>query len=236
MKKGIVADISYNDTMWAVFYFMNALYSLGRVMVKYNYSSVSDSNPISVALHGGIYIVCAVVVFKLCKTFKAARCSMMEAVYFGLKVFYFCWQFSENFAYLFTARAICIAAGAFMSCTLFRAEYKTMDKEYNSRLAITIPAMTVSLIVFIAVYHKYVLLMLWGAAISVFCIKVFGAMDQGAGASSGSYVSIGSREEDDGCENTNSADDTDGQPEMINFSEYDFTRGNIAEDINRIKF
>lgn len=50
-----MAYVFYSDTLWVTFFLINSLYSLGQIMVKYNYSSVSDTNPISIAIHGGIY-------------------------------------------------------------------------------------------------------------------------------------------------------------------------------------
>ena len=81
-RKLTIIDILYDDTLWIVFYIFNTLYAFGRVMVRYNYSSVADSNPISVALHGGFYLICAMVVGGQCMGARFARCSVMEMLYF----------------------------------------------------------------------------------------------------------------------------------------------------------
>lgn len=164
-RKLSIADIFYNDTLWTIFYIFNTLYAFGRVMVRYNYSSVADSNPISVALHGGFYIVCAMVVFTLCMRAKFARCSVMEALYCGLRIMVLCPQFSETFSYLLAARIICILGGTFMSFTLFKKKYREMAKRYCGRLAIILPVAALSLVLFIIVYHEYVKQMIWGAVI-----------------------------------------------------------------------
>ncbi len=175
-----IADIFYNDTLWTIFYIFNALYAFGRVMVRYNYSSVADSNPISVALHGGFYIVCATVVYTLCMRAKFARCSAMEVFYFGLKIIVLCPQFSETFSYLLAARIICILGGTFMSFTMFKKKYREMAKRYCGRLAIILPVAALSLVLFIIVYHEYVKQMIWGAVIIVIiaiCCHFEGSID-----------------------------------------------------------
>lgn len=160
-----IADIFYNDTLWIVFYIFNVLYAFGRVMVRYNYSSVADNNPISVALHGGFYIACAMVVFIFCMKAKFARCSAMEMFYFGLKIFVLCPQFSETFSYLLAARIICILGGAFIGFTLFKKQYGKMSKKHHFRWKIILPVVALSIVLFVIVYHAYLMQMIWGAVI-----------------------------------------------------------------------
>lgn len=174
-----IADIFYNDTLWTVFYIFNALYAFGRVMVRYNYSSVADSNPISVALHGGFYLVCAMVVGRLCMGVRFARCSAMEMLYFGLRIIVFCPQFSGTFSYLLAARVICILVGAFMGVTVFKKQYREKDKKYHFRWKVILPVVALSIVLFVIVYHEYVKQMIWGAVI-IAIIAVFGGLGGGA--------------------------------------------------------
>lgn len=160
-----IADIFYNDTLWTVFYIFNVLYALGRVMVRFNYSSVADSNPISVFLHGGFYLVCVMAVFVLCIRAQFTRCSAMEMFYFGLRIIVLCPQFSETFSYLLAARVICILVGAFMGVTVFKKQYREMDKRYYFRWKVILPAAVLSIVLFVIVYHEYVLQMIGGAVI-----------------------------------------------------------------------
>ncbi|MCX4297561.1 MAG: hypothetical protein OSJ73_11075 [Lachnospiraceae bacterium] len=174
-RKLTITDILYNDTLWIVFYIFNTLYALGRVMVRYNYSSVADSNPISVALHGGFYLVCAMAVCILCMRAKFARCSAMEMLYFGLRIIVLCPQFSETFSYLLAARVICILVGVFMGVTVFKKQYREMDKKYHFRWKVILPVAVLSIVLFVIVYHEYVKQMIWGAVI-IAIIAVFGAL------------------------------------------------------------
>lgn len=177
-RKLTITDILYNDTLWIVFYIFNTLYALGRVMVRYNYSSVADSNPISVALHGGFYLVCVIVVYILCMSAKFARCSVMEMLYFGLRIIVLCPQFSETFSYLLAARVICILVGAFMGVTMFKKQYRELDKKYHFHWKVISPMAVLSIVLFVIVYHEYVKQMIWGAAI-VAIIAVFGSLGGG---------------------------------------------------------
>lgn len=172
-----IAYVFFNDTLWTVFYILNVLYALGKVMVRYNYSSVADSNPISVALHSGFYLICSMLVYILCRWAKFARNSVMEILYFGLKLFVFCPQFSENFSYLLAARVICILAGVVISFILLKSKYRKIDKRYNISFAVTIPVVILSLILFLVVYHEYVKLMIWGAFLVVACWYMFSFMN-----------------------------------------------------------
>lgn len=174
-RKFTITDILYNDTLWMVFYIFNTLYALGRVMVRYNYSSVADSNPISVVLHGGFYLVCVMVVGRLCMAVKFARCSAMEMFYFGLRIIVLCPQFSETFSYLLAARVICIMVGAFMGVTVFKKQYREMDKKYHFCWNVILPVAVLGIILFVIVYHEYVKQMIWGAVI-IAIIAVFGAL------------------------------------------------------------
>lgn len=164
-RKLAITDILYNDTLWTVFYIFNILYALGRVMVRYNYSSVADSNPISVVLHGGFYLVCAMVVGGLCMRARFARCSAMEMLYFGLRIIVLCPQFSETFSYLLAARVICILVGAFMGGTVFKKQYREMDKKYHFRWKVILPVAVLSIVLFVIVYHEYVIQMIGGSVI-----------------------------------------------------------------------
>lgn len=168
-----MADILYNDTLWIVFYIFNTLYALGRIIVRYNYSSVADSNPISVALHGGFYIMCVIIVFSLCMKAKFARCSAMEMLYFGLRIIVLSQQFSETFSYLLAARIICILGGAFMGLILFKKQYREMDKKYHFHWKVILSVAALSIVLFVIVYHEYLKQMIWGsviiAIIAAFC-------------------------------------------------------------------
>lgn len=232
----MMAHIFYNDTLWMVFYIMNALYSLGQVMVKYNYSSVSDTNPISVALHGGFYIICVIAVFTPISEFRFVRCGFLEAIYFIIKVFIFIPEFSSSFLNLFIARMICIAVGALMGCTIFRKQYREMKGETNSaNLLIVIPIAVLSVIVFIVVYYKYLILMISGAIISVICFALMKGMAPAeVGGTSGTNIKSRNNTGDD-YQPSYSGGNEQSQ-ERIAFSQYDPSRGNIAEDINRIDF
>lgn len=177
-RKLAIADILYNDTLWIVFYIFNTLYALGRVMVRYNYSSVADSNPISVVLHGGFYLVCVMVVGRLCMGVRFARCSAMEMLYFVLRIIVLCPQFSETFSCLLAARVICILVGAFMGVTVFKKQYREMDKKYHFRWKVILPVAVLSIVLFVIVYHEYVKQMIWGAVI-VAIMAVFGNLGGG---------------------------------------------------------
>lgn len=158
-RKLTITDILYNDTLWIIFYIFNTLYALGRVMVRHNYSSVADSNPISAALHGGCYLVCAMVVYILCMKAKFARCSAMEMLYFGLRIIVLCPQFSETFSYLLAARVICILVGTFMGIIVFKKQYREMDKKYHFRWNVILPVAVLSIVLFVIIYHEYVMQM-----------------------------------------------------------------------------
>lgn len=172
-RKLTIIDILYDDTLWIVFYIFDTLYAFGRVMVRYNYSSVADSNPISVALHGGLYLICAMVVGGQCMGARFARCSVMEMLYFGLRIIVLCPQFSETFSYLLAARVICILVGAFMGVIVFKKQYREMDKKYHFRWKVILPVAVLSIVLFVIVYHEYVMQMIGGAfiiaIIAVFC-------------------------------------------------------------------
>ena len=160
-----MADILYNDILWTVFYIFNILYALGRIMVRYN--DGTDGNPISVALHGGFYLICVMAVGALCLSTatKFARCSVMEILYFGLRITVLSPQFSETFSYLLAARAICILGGAFMGFALFKKQYREMDKKYRFHWKIILPMAALSIVLFVIVYHECVKQMLGGAVI-----------------------------------------------------------------------
>lgn len=236
MKKDVMAHIFYNDTLWMSFYIMNALYSLGQVMVKYNYSSVADTNPISVALHGGFYIICAVVVYNPISEFRFVRCGFLEAIYFILKIFIFIPEFSSPFFNLFIVRVICIAVGALMSCTIFRKQYREMKEEVNdANPFIVIPVAVLSAIIFIVAYHKYLILMVVGAFLSVICLALMKAMAPAeVGGTSG--TNIKSRNNTGNEYQPSYSGDNEQSQERIAFSQYDPSRGNMADDIHRIDF
>lgn len=240
-RKYDMAHIFYNDTLWVAFFLMNALHSLGQVMVKYNYSSVSDTNPISIAIHGGIYLIGVVFVLKVFSQWRCVRCGFMEAVYFILKVFILLPEVSATFSYLLAARAVCMITGAVMGHTVFKKTYQEIKNEHlNFNSHIVIPMVGFSLIIFVIVYHRYILLMAFGAFILWFMTNMFAVegiedevVETSATACSGCSNSSGSS--DHNYQRSYHSEEN-GQQERIAFSQYDFTTGNFADDIDRIDF
>lgn len=238
VRKYDISRTFYNDTLWVTFFLMNVLYSLGQIMVKYNYSSVSDTNPISIAIHAGIYLVGVVFVLKVFTEWRCVRCALMEVVYFILKVFILLPSVSATFSYLLIARAICILVGAVMGHTVFKNTYLKIKNEpiaFNAK--IVVPTVGLSFILFVIVYHRYILQMAFGLFILWFLKTMFagGGWDYVSSATETVGSSSGGSCNDSYSYSSSYSSGNSGQ-ERIAFSQYDFTRGNIADDIDRIDF
>ena len=71
------------------------------------------------------------------------------------------------------ALPICILVGAFMGVIVFKKQYREMDKKYHFRWKVILPVAVLSIVLFVIVYHEYVMQMIGGAfiiaIIAVFC-------------------------------------------------------------------
>lgn len=125
-----------------------------------------------------------------------------------------------------------------MGYIVFKKTYQEMkDAHINLNFRILIPTVGLSLIVFVIVYHRYILLMAFGAFILWFMTNMFGSKDSGEFEASATAVS-GSASGGNGNDGYQPSYNSggSGQQERIAFSQYDFTKGNIVDDIHRIDF
>lgn len=231
-RKLFKGGLLYNDNLWIISYIIGCLPTLNAILDEYNVSAVSDSNPIAMALAGGFYLVCSVVVGYMYLNFKFMRIGIVEAIYMVLRLIGFAF---DSFIMLLLLRLCCLAVCFCLSYIIFRPIFKKCkeDKVLDSLCISGIVIALMSIIVFVAINRVKIGMMIGGGIVAIIAFNLLGIMGDGieiSGVSSGNFAST-DNESVESDMNT-----SDGQSERIAFSNYDISRGDIGKDFNRIDF
>ena len=240
-KNLLKGGLFYNDNLWLVSYVIGCLVTLSAILDEYNVSTVSDTNPIAMALAGGFYLFCSVAVGCMYLNFKCMRIGIVEAIYMVLKVLGFDF---DNFGMSLLLRVYCIVGCFCLSHIILRPIYKKCkeDSVLDSLCLSGILMAIISIVVYIIVNRVKIGLMIGGGMVLFFVFKFWGMMGGGMEVDGVSYgnggnsVSGGSSASSGSDSVGNGISTSSNQSERIAFSNYDFSRGDFAKDFNKIDF